>query len=304
MPDIGETVHLIRAWHRRRVFAMEQRKRANLALAAFLRMALGWSRALPDAERKAINDAALSMIKDGEAEAKALAKGKELPATTYRYQEWRDVILAAIQSRAPFDAVEKAAKKEMAKLAETLPVWDAFAKDIRGFGPESLAVIVAEAGDLSNYPAKGHLWKRMGLAVLGGVRQGGLTKTAAKEDWIAHGYNRQRRSRMWNIGDSLIKSNGDGFYRAYYLERKEIERAKAEAKGLTVCPSAKIPAKRAAEFMSDGHVHRRAQRKMEIRLLTDLWRAWRRDDVRVPERVSARFPAAETLIEETPHHAA
>lgn len=293
-----ETIDLIRAWHRRRVFAMEQRKRANLALASFLRMALGWRKDLPDAERKAINDHALVLIKDGEKAARANAKNEPAPDfADEAYYEWGDVILASIKSRAPFDAVEKQAEKEMGKLAQTLPVWDAFAKDIRGFGAVSLAIIVAEAGDLANYPAKGHLWKRMGLAVLDGVRQGGLSKTASKDDWIAHGYNRQRRSRMWNIGDSLIKGNGDGFYRQYYLERKEIERAKAEAKGLKVVPAAKIPKGGADGYMSDGHVHRRAQRKMEIRLLTDLWRAWRRDTAEVPERAKACVPSVESLIE-------
>jgi hypothetical protein len=37
---------------------MDQRKRADLALGSFLRSALGWSRALPEAERKRINSQA------------------------------------------------------------------------------------------------------------------------------------------------------------------------------------------------------------------------------------------------------
>lgn len=298
MPDVGETIDVIRAWHRRRVFAMEQRKRTNLALAAFLRMALGWSRALPEAERKAINDRALGLIKLGEREVKVVRKGAEPPFfSDSTYYEWRDVILAAVESRAPFDKIERAAEKEMARLAVTLPVWDAFAKDIRGFGAVSLAVIVAEAGDLNNYETKSKLWKRMGLALVDGVRQGGLSKSAAKEDWIAHGYNRQRRSRLWNIGDSLIKGNGDGVYRSCYLARKAYERERAEAAGLRVVPSAKIPKGGADGHISDGHIHRRAQRYMEKRLLRDLWQAWRATSS-VAERPSHALPA--TLIEASP----
>jgi len=134
----------------------------------------------------------------------------------------------------------------------------------------------------------------MGVAVLDGTRQGGLAKTAPKEAWIAHGYNRQRRSRMWNIGDALIK-NGV-LYRKVYLARKEYERKRAEANGLTVAPSAKIPKGRAAEFMSDGHIHRRAQRYMEKRLLRDLWQAWnhRKAIMPVPERAERLLPTGDT----------
>jgi hypothetical protein len=282
-----DLVASIRYWHRQRVFAMEQRKRADLALGSFLRTALGWSKALPDADRKRINDQAKALITLGEAEAKGKAPEVDEPA----YDEWRDVIAAAIASRAPFDAVEKRATKEMGVLAKALPVYP-WAEGIRGFGDVSLATIVAEAGDLADYPKKGHLWKRMGVAVMGGVRQGGLLKSASKDDWIAHGYNRMRRSRVWNIGDALIKGNGDGEYRTAYLARKDYERKRAEANGLTVVPAAKISKGRAAEFMSDGHVHRRAQRYMEKRLLRDLWQAWRRAEVAVPERASVGLPAA------------
>ena len=60
--------------------------------------------------------------------------------------------------------------------------------------------------------------------------------------------------------------------------------AKAAAAGLKVVPSAQIPKGREAEFMSEQHVHRRAQRVMEKELLKDLWVAWRK---------AARSPLAE-----------
>ena len=101
-----------------------------------------------------------------------------------------------------------------------------------------------------------------------------MPKSASKDDWIAHGYSRVRRSRMFVIGDALIKANGE--YRAVYLARKEYERQRAEAAGLTVAPALKIPKARANEFISDGIIHRRAQRYMEKRLLRDLWQAWNR----------------------------
>lgn len=237
-PPTDPVIAEIRAWHRERVFAMDMRKMIDLKLGAFLRTQLGWRRDLPEAERNKIAKQAAEMMESGEA-------GRH-----------STVVTATKAQREPFAAIEKACVKEMERLAETLPAWAAFGAEVRGFGPLSLAVIVAEAGDLSIYANPGKLWKRMGLAVMSGVRQGGLSKNASKEDWISHGYNRERRSRMWNIGDALIKGNRDGEYRTLYLERKEFERARDPE-------------------MTPIKAHRRAQRYMEKRLLRNLWRAWR-----------------------------
>lgn len=293
----AETIEAICEYHRRRVYAMEARKRADLSLGAFLRTQLGWSLAPPEAERKRIAERAQALIGLGGAHVRWLDKARRAreggdaaridrvdaqapDLSDPDYAGWSDVILASIQARAPFDTIERTAEKEMVRLARTLPVWP-WCEAIRGFGPVSLAIIVAEAGDLANYADKGRLWKRLGVALVDGVRQGGLAKNAPKADWIAHGYSRQRRSRLFNIGDALVKGNkradgADGPYRACYLARKDYERARAEAAGLRVVPAARIPKGREAEFMSEGHVHRRAQRYMEKRLLRDLWQAWRR----------------------------
>jgi hypothetical protein len=183
----------------------------------------------------------------------------------------------------------------MARLAKSLPVWEQFAEAVRGFGPGSLAVIIGEAGDLSNYSTHSKLWKRMGLAVINGIRQGGLKKTSGKESWIEHGYSPLRRSRMWNIGDTLIKGNKDGPYRSAYLARKQYERDRAESNGITVLPAAKISKSIAAASMSDGHVHLRAQRYMEKRLLRDLWKAWRRDVTTLALRPTQAVPDDEII---------
>jgi hypothetical protein len=237
MADLAETIETIRTLHRKRVFAMEQRKRADLALGAFLRTMLGWSKMLPEAERKRIAKAAQA-VADGETES-----------------EWAELVNTTHGARAPFERIEREALRQMEKLAGTLPAWAEFGAAVRGFGAGSLAVIVAEAGDLANYASEAKLWKRMGLAVIDGVRQGGLTKGASKDDWITHGYSPQRRSRMWNIGDALIKGNRDGAYRTIYLARKAYEVARDPE-------------------MRPIHAHRRAQRYMEKRLLRHLWRAW------------------------------
>lgn len=275
--DLAATVAAIRYHHRTRRYAMAQRKRADLSLGAFLRLALGWRKDAPADERKRISAQAQALIKAGEAETKKGEADTDEPA----YAEWRHVILASIAARKPFDDVEKAATRAMERLAATLPVWQ-WAEPIKGFSARGLATIVGEAGDLGTYPKKGHLWKRMGLAVIGAgdgindVRQGNAGRNASKEDWIAHGYNAERRAMMFVIGDTLVKTNKpENPYRAVYDRRKAQERAKAEAKGLAIVPAAKIPKRKPEGYVAEGTIHLRAQRYMEKRLLRDIWQAWR-----------------------------
>lgn len=320
----------IRSFHRQRVYAMEQRKRADLALGSFLRMALGWSLALPKAEQEAIRAKASGLMDIGDQIAKQEAKPEEKRQPIYgsddpAFIEWRHVIMASIKARAPFDQIEKMATKEMEALAAQLPVWAAFAEAVPGIGQKSLAIIVGEAGALwpvvrddegriiSGYPKKGHLWKRMGLALVDGVRQGGLPKNAPKADWIEHGYNRARRSRIWTIGDSLIKAQGP--YREVYLTRLAQEHAKALDEGLTPAstdaatveswtkrdlpPIAKITKSQFDPTLhrTAGHMANRAQRYMEKRLLRDLWQEWRRPLLGLPDKATVEVAAADILAE-------
>ncbi len=267
-----QIINDIRTFHRERCFVMEQRKRMHLALTAFLRMSLGWRMELPEAERRAIAARALEM-----------AEGVEEDHPLH------GVVAASLAARAPFDQLEKNATKQMEKLAKQLPVWTAWGEGVRAFGARSLAVIVGEAGDLSNYATHSKLWKRMGLAVMDGVRQGGLKKTASADAWIAHGYNGKRRSQMFVIGDCLVKQGER--YREIYLARKEYERERATAAGLIVAPSAKIPKGKEVLYMSDGHVHKRAQRFMEKMLLKHLHQEWRKVERRLSERAIADMPS-------------
>lgn len=313
--DIFALAAEIRYWHRQRQFAMNQRKAADNALGAFIRVQLGWSKSLPKAESDAIKARAQDLVgvgekvveqrQDRESLAERERAGAKLTKAQHRrlhqpapvpgtddpmYREWAAVIEAAVMARAPFDTIEKETTKRMAALAEQTPVWP-WANAIRGFGAVSLAQIVAETGLVScdsnapgeggNYPNPAKLWKRMCVAVMDGKRQGGLSKSASKDDWIAHGYSRTRRSIMWNIGEALVKLN-DGEYRALYVERKEIERLTAEAQGLIVAPAAdiakivkKLGKAEGEKYRSVGHIANRARRYMEKRLLRDLWRAWR-----------------------------
>lgn len=161
-------------------------------------------------------------------------------------------------------------EKRMREVAQALPVVE-WVKQTRGFGLDSVAALIGETGNLANYPNPAKVWKRLGLAVIEGERQ--QKKTAAQEA-IKHGYSPSRRSVVWNIGECLIKAGG--YYADLYRKRKEVERQKAEAEGLEVVPSARLKDK--TKQRSVGHIHNRAKRYMEKRLVRDLWSVWPRSD--------------------------
>ena len=285
---------LLRKFHRNRQYAMDARKRADLSLGALLRTQLGWSLNKPTEERNAIAEQAKELIATGERllawqskdterrrkhDEKSRAKPKAYAPLAMpdgldnpEFLEWEPVIMASLYSREPMALTEEAAKERMNELAAKLPVAQWWRDNVFEGTLVSLATIIAETGDLAGYATVSKVWKRMGVAVMDGVRQGGLSKNAPKDAWIAHGYVRRRRSLLYVIGEALIK--GNDHYRAIYHAEKERQRAKAQAAGLTVAPSAKIPEKRKAEFISDGHVANKSRRYMEKQLLADLWCAW------------------------------
>lgn len=150
---------------------------------------------------------------------------------------------------------QKPYDKAIEKLAKQLPVWAWIESDVRGCGASMLGQIIGETGDLSNYSNPAKVWKRMGLAVMSdGKRQRRVTG----DDAIEHGYNAERRSLMYVLGDCLVKLNGEGVYRKLYDERKELELARlpADTKG------------------RQGWAHARASRYMQKRFLVHLWERW------------------------------
>ena len=173
------------------------------------------------------------------------------------------------RARDNFNRVRLEFEKRLEEMAAMLPV-AAWSAGIKGLGLLMLAQIIGEAGDPSKYTVSA-LWKRMGLAVIDGGRQRKVTGLAALE----HGYAPARRAVMWNAGDGLIKA-GDPYYREVYLARKEYEATTALTAGLMVMSATMAEAKKHPEKVRTiGHIHNRAKRFMEKRLLRELWRAWR-----------------------------
>lgn len=180
-----------------------------------------------------------------------------------------------LEARQLLAASRRPLEKRMESLAGELPVW-VWGHGVRGFGALGLAQIVAECGDLANYANPAKVWKRMGLALVNGERQG---KRTDPEEALAHGYSPERRSIMYVIADSLMKGNRDGEYRTYYLAEKERQREK-----LPDAPAA--------------HIDNRARRHLAKRLLRDLWRAWWALERLTPQAIVPNHDATDSALGE------
>ena len=173
-----------------------------------------------------------------------------------------DVVAEAL---APLLARRAIIEKEMRCAAHALPVYS-WAKKVRGLGDLGLAVIVAEAGDLTRYPHVRMLWKRLGLAPYDGKAfsqwrtKGGLSA----DEWTAAGYAPRRRAEIHAcVGEPLLKLQGNaGPYRLVYDQRRE-------ATAIT------------HPDWSKAHSHGDAMRIMTKALIADLWSAWRGSKARV-----------------------
>jgi hypothetical protein len=141
-----------------------------------------------------------------------------------------------------------------------LPIWEQWCKDVPGISAYGLALLIAELGDLWEYPGVAKVWKRMGVGLHNGERQrckAGITEEEAR----AMAYSPKRRSRMYNVEIGLRNQNKDadgapGIYRALYDGRKVYEATQA--------PS-----------LSKAAWARRACRYAGKRFLRDFWVAWR-----------------------------
>ena len=171
-------------------------------------------------------------------------------------------------------------EREMVRLAKKLPVYP-WVKGVKGLGDISSATLVGEAGDIGKYRDHSALWKRLGLAVIAGRRQGDPGQAASKEDWIVHAYNKQRRSVSYIAREHVI--GGMGKWRPTFGEdvnanpdlteyqRIFAERARREAVTLDLPVTESASGKESYK----KHVSMRAHRYVEKRMVRDLYRAWR-----------------------------
>jgi hypothetical protein len=206
---------------------------------------------------------------DKVAAGKLWAKVRDDPAHDLRM--WLGPFLLAME---PLEGAQREIERQLAKLAKQLPC-HAWALGVRGLGDVSLAAIVGECGiGPGEFRSVSALWKRMGLAVIGGGRQRRITGDAALE----HGYSAQRRALLWNIGGNIIKGQirsekgEDGKkLEGTSFALGELGQVYLDRKAYLVARNASL-----VDPWSPLHIHNDAKRYMEKRLLRQLWAEWRR----------------------------
>ena len=251
-----ETIASIKALYKQRNDIIRAHGNLTRQVTSICYHAAGFNTFLPEKERAAA-------MKAGNRLLAALKIGDPAAETVFDSAGY----LLGVIERSEFDKQKHLIEKKMAVAVGSLDM-DLFIKEVRGFSHTQLANIIGEAGDISNYGTVSRLWKRMGLAVIDGVRQ---SKQTDKSKALDHGYNPSRRSAMWNIGETIIKaqvrnikdedgnktgeSSAIGYFGQVYLDRKKDYAASHPEK-------------------SKAHIHNDAKRYMEKRLLKMLWQAW------------------------------
>ncbi len=217
--DVPSLCADLRELQRQRVCNLKSRIMISNRLVATIATAAGYNAGMPPAERSKRFTEAGQLIQ------KVLADSS---SETEVASGLSGLIRATSAATDGFGAMVTGFETEMERLAKQLPVaaW-VDQPSQRGFGLGSLAKIVGEAGDLSNYSNPGKLWRRMGCAPFEAHDQMLMPSTwrrmkpgLSAEEWEECGYSPRRRSVMYVIGEGLIKQNGDGPYRRRYDKKK------------------------------------------------------------------------------------
>lgn len=274
MTEQADTIAQIRRHHRRRRFAMKIQQKLDRALESFVRInATNWSPDMPEAERDKINREVKDIIKQ------ARAGGQS---------DLSDIVLVSDRAREPTDEMRAASEKAMEKLAMELPIYQ-WIESIRGAGALGLATIVAESGDLTNYPNPAKLWKRLGFAPFDGFagsswkRETWRPRTLTAKEWIANPFSGERYALMHQIAVWLVN--------AQWIGKAKTESGEGEPNG----PYGEIYAARRKHTLkthsdwSDGHRRMDALRVTMKAFLRDLHVEWKkpRDVAAKPKRKRA-----------------
>lgn len=168
----------------------------------------------------------------------------------------------------------------IATLLKSHPAYPWFSR-VKGIGKENIGKIIGQVRVRPEIDEEGKelpyantisgLWKFCGFSVENGKSP--RPKKGEKLD-----YNSQLRSMCWRVSSSLLKAKGK-FY-DYYLSQKDTYIIRFRNEGRKIVPAAQLPKENGnkvenEKFISEGHVHNMALRKMVKLFLACLWLSWR-----------------------------
>ena len=244
---------------------------------------------VPEPDRKAIFKRAAAIMA-------AVEAGKPfeppLPAGDPRQERLNSflpLIKLSATSREVWDDKRKETEKQMRELAQQLPAFAWVQANAKGIGDLGLARLVGEAPLIGQYATHERLWKRFGVAVVGGERQ---QRKTDKNEALMHGFAPARRAELWSVGsDSLLRAQWRaadkddpestegrpiGPYGRVYRDRKAHTAPRiAETADLVWTDRRKWSPKRCDND---------ARRVMSKEFLRDLWHVWRGLEARHPAR--------------------
>ena len=176
-------------------------------------------------------------------------------------QQARLVTSALSSAREAIKAGRADVETALVHSAMNLPIWPRV-RATRGLGALSVACLVGETGDLTNYGSHSKLWKRLGLAVIDGQAQ----RRVGGPEATRQGYSPSRRSLVWNIGSLMLRAQSP---------RGATHRQPAREPGRFRLGYDARKAYELANGLPKAHAHNRAKRYMEKKLVRNIWRAWR-----------------------------
>jgi hypothetical protein len=183
----------------------------------------------------------------------------------------------AAASLKPVAEFRKEIERFMKAKAAQLPGF-AMTERVPSFKPLGLAVIVGEAGNLSNYATERKLWRRLGFGMAPGHEEHAystwrMIKGLTSEDWTAAGYSPKRLGQIYGVVTvPLVMHKAKSKYGEVYAKRR--------ARTLETHPEWYLDKNGKPKFDKDGnprsaHASMDAARIMTKELISDLWSEWR-----------------------------
>lgn len=259
----------LRMLQRQRQFCITSQSRCDRSCESFIARVIGYNPDADEKSRKAVFKQASDIRKSVE---KGDGGGGLISGDNHHrvaLSAVTPIILNSAIARKAWDALRENTEKEMRKIAKTLPAYG-WVASVRGFGDLGFAIIIGETGDLANYATKERVWKRLGLAVIEGQKQG---RRSNAEEAAKHGYSPKRRAEVWTIVDSL--------FRAVWRGAKEVDGLTVPAHALSVYGTVYARRKAYTVVRTTGptdwtpaHRENDARRLLGKSLVEDLWRVW------------------------------
>lgn len=287
-PSTEDIIEALIQQHRYRRFAIKTQQKLNRSLESFVRQNFtAWSPDLPEKEAAKQNARVHQII--WMARNEIPGKIDEDPIVVMV----RPQVALIDKSRKMCDDARMVTEKERLRLVRMLPI-SAWLDTVKGAAPSGLADIIGEAGDVGSYATHSKLWKRLGFAPYDGFagstwkRETWRPRKLTSEEWIANPFSGERYGIMRSLADSMFRANWQG------ADNKNNDTGASRPNG----HYGELYARRRAhtkithEDWSDGHAHADALRYMFKKYLRDLWKAWRRDKVEMPEMARSCLPSA------------